>query len=74
MRLPRTDLFATLPMGAIAMPYIGYLVRGDMPPIENAHGMAGTALVFGAVACLVMWRGDPGSRISREALPERSRQ
>jgi hypothetical protein len=58
MRLKLKDLFATLLMAAIAVPYIGYLVRGEMPLIEDPHGMAGTGLVFGAVAFFVMWRGD----------------
>ena len=66
MRFHLKDLFATLLMGAIAVPYIGYLVRGEMPPIEDVHGMAGTALVFGAVAFLVMWRGDPFDRTGRQ--------
>ena len=65
MRFHLKDLFATLLMGAIAVPYIGYLVRGEMPPIEDARGMAGTALVFGAVAFLVMWRGDPFDRTGK---------
>lgn len=65
MRFHLKDLFATLLIGAVAVPYIGYLLRGEMPPIEDAHGMAGTALVFGAVACLVMWRGDPWDRTSK---------
>ena len=65
MRFHLKDLFATLLIGAVAVPYIGYLLRGEMPPIEDAHGMAGTALVFGAVACLVMWRGDPWDRTGK---------
>ena len=65
MRFHLKDLIATLLIGAVAVPYIGYLLRGEMPPIEDAHGMAGTALVFGAVACLVMWRGDPWDRTGK---------
>lgn len=65
MRFHLKDMFATLLVGAVAVPYIGYLLRGEMPPIEDAHGMAGTALVFGAVACLVMWRGDPWDRTGK---------
>ena len=65
MRFHLKDLFATLLMCAIAVPYIGYLVRGEMPPIEDARGMTGTALVFGAVAFLVMWRGDPFDRTGK---------
>ena len=65
MRLKLKDLFATVLMAAIAVPYIGYLVRGEMPPIEDAHGMAGTGLVFGAVAFFVLWRGDPFDRTGK---------
>ena len=43
MRFHLKDLFATFLMGAIAVPYIGYLVRGEMPPIEDARGMTSTA-------------------------------
>ena len=58
MRVKLKDLFATLLMAAIAVPYIGYLVRGEMPLIEDPRGMAGTGVFFGAVALFVMWRGD----------------
>ena len=58
MKLKFKDLFATLLIVAIAVPYIGYLVRGEMPPIDDTRGMAGTGLVFGAVAFFVLWRGD----------------
>ena len=65
MRSHLKELFATLLMGAIAVPYIGCLDRGEMPPIGDARGMAGTALVFGAVAFLLMWRGDPFDRTGK---------
>ena len=62
MRFNVKDLFATLLVAAIAVPYIGYLVRGEMPPIDDPRGMAGTGLVFGAVAFFVLWRGDTFDR------------
>ena len=65
MRLKLKDLFGTLLMVAIAVPYIGYLVRGEMPPIDDPRGMAGTGLVFGAVAFLVLWHGDAFDRIGK---------
>ena len=65
MRLKPKDLFASLLMVAIAVPYIGYLIRGEMPPIKDPHGMAGTGLVFGAVAFFVLWRGDAFDRTAK---------
>lgn len=62
MRLKLKDLLATLLMAAIAVPYIGYVVSGEMPLIEDSRGMAGTGLVFGVVAFAVMWRGDAFDR------------
>jgi hypothetical protein len=58
MRLKLDDLWATLLVLAVAVPYVGYLLRGEMPLIEDARGMAGTGVVLAAVAYLVMWRGD----------------
>jgi hypothetical protein len=58
MRLKRRDVGATLLVVAIAVPYVGFLVRGEMPPIEDARGMTGTAFVLAALAYVVVWRGD----------------
>ena len=58
MRLKLKDLGATLLVAAVSVSYVGYLVRGEMPPIVDARGMAGTGLVLAAVAFHVMWRGD----------------
>ncbi len=65
MRLHRKDLFASLLIAAVAVPYVGYLLRGEMPPIEDQRGMAGTGLVLGAVAFLVLWRGDAFDRAGK---------
>ena len=59
MRLKAKDLVATALVAAIAVPYIGYLVNGEMPFIKDARGMAGTGLVLGIAAFFVMWWGDP---------------
>jgi hypothetical protein len=58
MRLKAKDWFATILVAAIAVPYIGYLARGEMPFIEDERGMAATGLVAGVAAYLVMTWGD----------------
>ena len=58
MSFKAKDWVATLLVAAIAVPYIGYLVRGEMPFIEDARGMSATGLVLGIAAYLVMSRGD----------------
>jgi hypothetical protein len=58
MRLKAKDWFATVLVAAVAVPYIGYLVRGEMPFIEDPRGMAGTGLVLGVAAYAVMTWGD----------------
>lgn len=58
MRLTVRDLVSTLLVVAIGVPYIGYLVRGEMPFIEDPRGMAATGLVLGTAAFLVARSGD----------------
>ena len=55
-------------MVALAVPYIGFLVRGEWPPIEDARGMTGTAFVFAAVTYYVMTRGDAFDRRGKVEL------
>ena len=50
MKLTKKDVIATALVAAIVVPYVGYLVRGSMPFIQDARGMAGTGLVL-----LVAW-------------------
>ena len=52
------DLVATLLVSAIAVPYIGYLINGEMPFIKDPRGMSATGLVLGVAAFLVLRRGD----------------
>lgn len=47
------DVVATLFVAAIIVPYIGYLVRGEMPFIEDPRGMSATALALGLAAFFV---------------------
>jgi hypothetical protein len=65
MRLTLRDLAATLLMLAIAIPYVGYLVNGSMPYIEDARGVAAVGLLLGAIAFLVMRSGDELDRAGR---------
>jgi hypothetical protein len=58
MRLKTRDLIATILVVAIAVPYVGYLINGDMPFIQDPRGMAGTGLVLGIAAFLVARSGD----------------
>jgi uncharacterized YccA/Bax inhibitor family protein len=58
MRLKVKDLVATTLVTAVAVPYIGYLVRGEMPFIEDARGMSAIGLALGGLAYWVIARGD----------------
>ena len=44
------DLVATLLVVAIWIPYVGYLVRGEMPLVQDVTGMAGIGLLLGLLA------------------------
>lgn len=65
MRLGLRDLVGALLVAAIAIPYVGYLVNGEMPFIRDPGGMVATGLVLGTVAFLVMRRGDRTDRTGR---------
>jgi hypothetical protein len=65
MKLRFKDLLATILVAAIAVPYAGYLINGEMPFIKDPRGMAATGLVLGAVAYLVMRRDDLFDRIGK---------
>jgi hypothetical protein len=65
MRLKIRDLMATILVAAIAVPYIGYLINGEMPFIKDPRGMSATGLVLGVVAYLVLRRGDLFDRVGK---------
>src|SRR5437764_15171564 len=52
MKRSSRDAIATLLIAAIAMPYVGFLVNGEMPFIKDPRGMAAIAVLLGAVAFL----------------------
>ncbi len=47
------DFLATLLVAAIVVPYVGFLIRGDMPLISDPRGMASIGLILGVTAFLV---------------------
>ncbi|WP_329791786.1 hypothetical protein V1227_07620 [Lentzea sp. DG1S-22] len=51
MRLGVRDVVATVLVAPIAIPYIGYLVNGEMPFVRDPRGMAAVGLVLGVAAC-----------------------
>jgi len=59
MRLTKRDALATLAFAAVLIPYVGYVVRGSMPFIQDARGMAATGVVGLALA---LWAWGTGSR------------
>ena len=63
MKLKFKDLIATILFAAIAVPYVGYLINGEMPFIKDPRGMSAAGLVLGAVAFLVMRRDDLFDRV-----------
>ncbi|HSL12319.1 MAG TPA: hypothetical protein VLA82_13490 [Actinomycetota bacterium] len=54
MRLTWKDGVATALLAAILIPYGGYLVRGEMPFIQDPRGMAATGIV-GLVLSFAAW-------------------
>lgn len=53
-KLTIRDLFSTLIVAAILIPFVGYSVRGSMPFVQDPRGMAGVGIV-GAVAALAVF-------------------
>ena len=58
MKLGARDLIATVLIALIAVPYVGYLVRGEMPFVQDPRGMSAVGLVLGVAAFLVIRSGD----------------
>ena len=54
MRLTRKDAIATGLLAAVVVPYVGYLVRGEMPFIQDARGMVGVGII-GLVLSFAAW-------------------
>ncbi|MFC4944989.1 hypothetical protein [Pseudonocardia sp. GCM10023141] len=69
MRFTWKDTAAAILVVAIVVTYVGYLVWGEMPFIQDPRGMAATGLVLGLVAAVLAGRAafDPGA-LNRTAL------
>jgi hypothetical protein len=65
MRLRARDLIATILVAAIGIPYVGYLINGEMPFIKDPRGMSAVGLVLGIVAFLVLRSGDAFDRLGK---------
>lgn len=65
MKLTLRDLVATILVAAIGVPYIGYLLNGEMPFIKDPRGMSAVGLVLGLVAFFVMRSGDELDRAGK---------
>ena len=68
MRLKTRDLIAAGLVALIAIPYVGYLVNGEMPFVEDPRGMAAIGLVLGIAAFLVIRTGDRLDRLGKSEL------
>lgn len=65
MKLKMKDLIATVLVAAIAVPYVGYLINGEMPFVKDARGMSAVGLVLGTAAYLVFERGDAFDKVDK---------
>jgi multisubunit Na+/H+ antiporter MnhF subunit len=63
MRLTLRDLVATLFVAAIGVYYVGYLVNGDMPLVQDPRGMSALGLVLGAAAYLTVKGANARDRV-----------
>jgi hypothetical protein len=50
MRFAYKNTIASVLVAAILVPYVGYLIRGDMPFLKDPRGMAATGLILGLAA------------------------
>lgn len=56
---------ASLLVLAIAVPYVGYLINGEMPFIEDPRGMSATGLILGVIAFVIIRTGDAVDRAGK---------
>ncbi len=50
MRFAYKNTIASVLVAAILVPYVGYLLRGEMPFLKDPRGMAATGLILGLAA------------------------
>ena len=65
MRMTVRDVVGSLLFLAIGIPYVGFLVNGEMPFVEDERGMSAVGLVLGAAAYFVVRKGDPLDRLGK---------
>ena len=65
MRWTLRDLIASLLVLAIAIPYVGYLINGEMPFIQDPRGMSAVGLLLGVSAFVVIRSGDAMDRAGK---------
>jgi len=65
MRLRMRDLIATVLVAGIGIPYVGYLINGEMPFIKDPRGMSAVGLFLGTAAFLVIRVGDAFDRLGK---------
>lgn len=64
-KLTLRDLAATVLVLLIAIPYVGYLINGSMPFIEDPRGMSAVGLLLGAAAFVIIRTGDTYDRAGK---------
>lgn len=64
-KLTLRDLAATVLVLLIAIPYVGYLVNGSMPFVEDPRGMSAVGLLLGSAAFVIMRTGDEYDRAGK---------
>jgi peptidoglycan/LPS O-acetylase OafA/YrhL len=65
VRLRLRDAVAGLLLLAVLVPYVGYLVNGEMPLIDNPRAMASTGFLLGGAAFWVVRSGVRPARLGR---------
>jgi hypothetical protein len=65
MTLKVRDLVAMLLVAATMVPYVGYLIDGDVPLVQDARGMAAVGLLLGAAAFAVLAGGNKRDRVGK---------
>jgi hypothetical protein len=63
MKLTFRDLIATVLVAAIGVPYVGFLMNGEMPFIQDPRGMSAVGLVLGAAAFLILRTSNARDRV-----------
>jgi len=67
MRLTWKDAIATGLIAAVVIPFVGYLVRGEMPFIQDPRGMAAVGII-GLILSFAAWGLDRGTTFGKVML------